>query len=204
MDIEKLAGRLRELRHAQGLSLVQLAEATGISSSFLSLLEQGRSDVTVSRLARLAAFYDVELPDLLAHEAADERPELEVLRVGAGQMLHSEAEHVDIYGLLSGSQWSLAAIVADYEVGGDIEDANPIERDVLHFVIEGALEFIVAGRQPVHLRRGEGAIVRTKGPYRIRNAGRGRARVLGVGVRGQGQRPPNVAGDSVIRPRAAP
>ncbi len=38
----------------------------GISSSFLSLIEQAQSDITIGRLARLAEFYDVELADLLS------------------------------------------------------------------------------------------------------------------------------------------
>jgi hypothetical protein len=46
----------------------------GISSSFLSLLEQGRTDIAIGRLLHLAWFYDVELTDPLGdepkHEAA--------------------------------------------------------------------------------------------------------------------------------------
>ena len=60
----ELAARLKQLRAEHGLSLSQLARATGISSSFLSLLEQAQSDITIGRLARLAEFYDVELADL--------------------------------------------------------------------------------------------------------------------------------------------
>jgi transcriptional regulator with XRE-family HTH domain len=45
----QLGGALRELRKEKGSSLVQVADATGISKSFLSLVESGRSDITIGR-----------------------------------------------------------------------------------------------------------------------------------------------------------
>lgn len=46
------------------LSQAELSCAVGISSSFLSLLEQGRTDIAIGRLLHLAGFYDVEFADL--------------------------------------------------------------------------------------------------------------------------------------------
>ena len=45
-----LGARLRELRRSRGVSLAEVAEGTGISASFLSTVEKGKSDITVSRL----------------------------------------------------------------------------------------------------------------------------------------------------------
>jgi DNA-binding Xre family transcriptional regulator len=58
---QSLALTLRRLRAERGLSQSDLARVTGISSSFLSLVEQGRSDITIGRLLRLAEFYDLEI-----------------------------------------------------------------------------------------------------------------------------------------------
>ena len=46
------------------LSQAELSCAVDISSSFLSLLEPGRTDIAIGRLLHLAGFYDVELTDL--------------------------------------------------------------------------------------------------------------------------------------------
>ena len=46
------------------LSQAELSCAVDMSSSFLSLLEQGRTDIAIGRLLQLAGFYDVELTDL--------------------------------------------------------------------------------------------------------------------------------------------
>ena len=53
--VNGLGEKLRQLRLQRGESLTRVADATGMSSSFLSLVETGRSDLTVARLVRLAA-----------------------------------------------------------------------------------------------------------------------------------------------------
>ncbi len=65
MNRLELGTRLRSLRTGRGISLSQLGAATQISSSFLSLVESGRSDITISRLLRLSDFFDVDLDELV-------------------------------------------------------------------------------------------------------------------------------------------
>src|SRR3954471_20515085 len=64
--LERALGlRLRQLRLARSLSLAEVAQATNISASFLSLVENGRSDVSIGRLTRLVQFYGVSLSDVI-------------------------------------------------------------------------------------------------------------------------------------------
>lgn len=56
-----LGTKLRALRTDRGLSIAEVADATGISASFLSLVENGRSDIAIGRLMRLIDFYGVGL-----------------------------------------------------------------------------------------------------------------------------------------------
>ncbi|MFI2361832.1 helix-turn-helix domain-containing protein [Promicromonospora sp. NPDC019610] len=53
-SVSRLGQKIRGLRHAQGLTLVQLAEATGLSHSFLSQVERGRARLSMSSLFRVA------------------------------------------------------------------------------------------------------------------------------------------------------
>ncbi|AKU90631.1 shikimate kinase [Vulgatibacter incomptus] len=56
IDLLRLLGqRVRELRLEKGLSLRQLAKASGLSERFLSDLEAGRGNISVARLADVAA-----------------------------------------------------------------------------------------------------------------------------------------------------
>ena len=74
-----LGTTLRTIRTARGFSLAQVAAATGISRSLLSLIETGRSDITVGRLTRLAALYEIRLADLVPREIAAVVPVVAVM-----------------------------------------------------------------------------------------------------------------------------
>jgi transcriptional regulator with XRE-family HTH domain len=182
-----LGTRLRALRAERGLSLSQLEAATKISSSFLSLVESGKSDITISRLVRLADFFDVELSDLVEGSRTERRP-LEVVRDGEGSVLASSAEGLTSR-FLGHQRWQLSPRVTDYEAGAALEIAGGEQaaREILHhrelfiFVIAGTFEITVAGEDPVTVGRGDAVLVRD-GADRVVNAGRRPGRILVVGV----------------------
>jgi transcriptional regulator with XRE-family HTH domain len=57
--------RVRIARLTREMTQDELADATGISRSFVSSIERGSHGVDVVRLYRLAAALDVPLPELL-------------------------------------------------------------------------------------------------------------------------------------------
>jgi transcriptional regulator with XRE-family HTH domain len=63
-----LAGRLRDLRSGQGLTLDGLADRTGVSRSMISLIERGESSPTAVVLDKLAAGLGVTLASLFPQE----------------------------------------------------------------------------------------------------------------------------------------
>jgi transcriptional regulator with XRE-family HTH domain len=182
-----LGTRLRALRAERGLSLSQLEAATSISSSFLSLVESGKSDITISRLVRLADFFDVELSDLVDGRRSDRRP-LEVIRDGEGSVLASHTEGVTAR-FLGHARWQLSPRISDYEPGGafDAVDGEQAAREILHhheifvYVMAGAFEVSAGGEEPVRVSRGDAVLIRD-GVDRVVNVGRRPGRLLIVGV----------------------
>ncbi|UOQ90124.1 XRE family transcriptional regulator [Agromyces endophyticus] len=72
--LDGVAARLRALRTRRGLTLAELSEETGISTSTLSRLESGGRRPTLDLLIRLAAVYRASLDDLVgAPQIADPR-----------------------------------------------------------------------------------------------------------------------------------
>jgi transcriptional regulator with XRE-family HTH domain len=185
MHRDALATSLRRLRAERGLSLSQLARATGISSSFLSLVEQAQSDITIGRLIRLAEFYDVELADLLAGSRSSPNANVRVLRADADSMIHSDDEGVDVFDLAAGSRWTLVPMLGIYQPGGSVEVNDVNAREAMLFVLSGTFELRFVGDPPVRLRRGEGAIYRSVAPYRVANVGRAAGRILALGLHPQ-------------------
>jgi transcriptional regulator with XRE-family HTH domain len=60
-----LGGRLRQLRLAREWTQEQLAEAAGITSTYISDLERGEKVPSLSILLRLARGLDIPLAELL-------------------------------------------------------------------------------------------------------------------------------------------
>src|SRR4051794_31562967 len=187
MNRVDLGTRLRSLRAERGLSLSQLEAGTAISSSFLSLVESGKSDITISRLVRLADFFDVELNDLVAGSRVDRRP-MEVIRDGEGSVLASRAEGVTAR-FLGHQRWQLSPRISEYEPGGviDVAEGEQVARDMFHhrelfvYVVAGTFAISVHGAEAVEVSRGDSVLVRD-GADRVANIGRRPGRLLVVAV----------------------
>lgn len=65
---------IKRLRLQHGLSLRDLALASGLSTSFLSSVERGESDIAVGRLARVAECLDHDIGSLLGYSSRRSRP----------------------------------------------------------------------------------------------------------------------------------
>ena len=66
----RLARRLADARAAQGLTLAQLAAASGVSRAMISRIERGESSPTAAVLGRLSAGLGVTISSLFADEPA--------------------------------------------------------------------------------------------------------------------------------------
>ena len=75
-----LGARLQELRRMRGLSLKAVAAGVGVSPSFLSMVERGQTDLSLSRFSRLTEFYKVQPSELLMElHGSLEEPEISTL-----------------------------------------------------------------------------------------------------------------------------
>ena len=70
----QLGGTLRAIRSARGLRLSDLARDSGLSTGFLSQVEQGKTDISVGRLIRIAQALHVPLTDLVRLPRPTSRP----------------------------------------------------------------------------------------------------------------------------------
>src|SRR5437870_10089332 len=75
----ELGERLRAIRQLRRRTLREIASAAGISESFLSQLERGRTNATIATLQRLATALGIEVSDLFTTNS----PRPRVLRAAA-------------------------------------------------------------------------------------------------------------------------
>ncbi|HWQ23322.1 MAG TPA: XRE family transcriptional regulator [Gaiellaceae bacterium] len=171
-----LGGKLRELRTSRRLSLSDVSEGTGISASFLSMVEKGQSDITVTRLMKLVHWFGVSIADLVQEPSASK---VQVVRAGERRSVRLLDEGISIQMLTPDGRHRMMPVINVYEPGGAMADAAQHEGEEFVHVLAGRIELVVDGESVV-LGPGDSAYYRADVPHSFRNAGRGEARFVGV------------------------
>jgi transcriptional regulator with XRE-family HTH domain len=74
--VVSLGARLREVRLTSGLSLREVARRLGVSPSFVSQVENGKSQPSVATLYSFAQLFDVSIDQLFVTDDGDSSPSL--------------------------------------------------------------------------------------------------------------------------------
>jgi transcriptional regulator with XRE-family HTH domain len=173
-----VAEQLRLVRRQRGLTLAQVASATSISTSFLSLLEAGKSDITIGRLMRLVHFYGISITDLLP--SSDGADPVGVTRRENQKMFVSPSEGIKDYLLAPDTKRTMLPLLATFERGGkNVEPAEHEGEEFVH-ILDGNLTVEIAGHDPVVLRKGDSLYFAADMPHSYANTGSGVTRALFV------------------------
>jgi transcriptional regulator with XRE-family HTH domain len=138
----RIGARLRELRRDRGLTMAELAAATGLTSGFLSQLERDLTSVSLSSLARICAALDVRFGDVL-----DSAPTGAVIRRKDARAWTGIGAHVDL--LLSSRDEKRFHLMESHipPGAGAGEALYTLPADVeLVYVLSGSLELRAEGK----------------------------------------------------------
>jgi quercetin dioxygenase-like cupin family protein/DNA-binding Xre family transcriptional regulator len=162
-----LGPSLRLARRSKSLSLNDVATATGISASFLSLVENGKSDITIGRLVRLVAFYGVQLGDLLPPTPSAEP---DIIRKSEQRRLPSSEEGIQFRLLAPDSAGSMMPMVVEFEPRARLAEYGRHAGEEFVHVLQGRLELELEGTEPRILKAGDSAYYSAERPHLFRNA----------------------------------
>jgi transcriptional regulator with XRE-family HTH domain len=149
-----LGAALRQARNARGLSLAQVAEATAISRSLLSLIETGRSDITIGRLGRLAQLYELRLADLVPEPR---HPDPLVVRADDRPLLHYDLEDIDVEVLVPEGPHALQALLATFAPKARMEDFVVQQDEQFVYLLQGRVRTEFADGREIELGPGDSA-----------------------------------------------
>ena len=173
----QLGQRLREIRDARGLSLAEVSRETGISRSFLSLVENGQNEITIGRLVRLVGFYGVHVSDFFARLVKE--PEYVVRREDRRE-IPSPKEHITFYMLAPDGERTMMPLIGEFAPGGGLAEKGRHPGEEFVHVLEGELVVQLEGEEPIVLHAGDTAWYSGQQGHRLRNATDRPTRIIAV------------------------
>jgi len=169
--------RLRTLRRFRRDTLQTVAERSGLSESFLSQVERGRSNASIASLKRITDALGVSMADLFEPDGVpgprvlrrDERPALQFGILGRKLLLTPRPLH------------HLEVFAGELEVGGSTgpEPYAHGDSEELFVVLSGTVQLEV-GDEQFELERGDSIDYRSSTPHRAVNTGDELAEVLWI------------------------
>jgi DNA-binding transcriptional MerR regulator/quercetin dioxygenase-like cupin family protein len=166
--------RFRRLRLKRGLSLAQVARATGVSVGFLSALERGQMRSWIATLRRIARFYRTNILSLF--EAADENPRLvrprqrKILETTPGVRME----------LLAWGNTSMEPHLFRVKSGGGSGESYSHEGEEFLHVLRGEFEIWLGAKEHYLLKKGDSLYFESSTPHRWRNPSKGEAWLLWI------------------------
>lgn len=135
--VAEVGPRIKTVRQARRMTIELLAEASGLTKSFLSKIERGKSTPSVAALLRIAAALEIPLASLFENNAtryvlrAENYPRIEFGGESMAEFLLTPHAEQRIQVILSRVQPGGGSGSEPYQLPGDVE---------FLFVVDGVLE----------------------------------------------------------------
>jgi transcriptional regulator with XRE-family HTH domain len=172
----EIGARLRRVRKRRNFTLRQVADQAGVSSSFLSQVERGRTGVSLNALQRVAAVLGVTMADLFT---AEDGPESYFLQRQDRPVLAFGPLRKFLLSLRTSE--NLEVLVGEFEPGASTGDEpySHGDSEEVCLVISGSISALIDG-QPFELAAGDTLRYRSSAKHFFRNAGAGAAEVVWI------------------------
>ena len=146
--------RIRELRQQRGQTLEQVASETGLSVSFLSMLERDKVSVSVDNLEKLAEYYQVHMVHFFRQDTASPvmltRREDILASIG---LTGSGPAAVTL--LANNPDARMEPLLVNIAPGQEEPHFRNHEADVLLYVLEGQARLISESGEELELSQGD-------------------------------------------------
>lgn len=145
-----LGRNLRAIRIETRRSLTDVAAATFLSPSFLSMVENGSSDISIGRLLRLTQYYGVQVEDVLSSPDVPPQTPAHTER----RVLNSSDEGLEIE-FLAEAHHPMRPVLASFAPGSGMHDPLRDTGDAFLYVLAGQVSIEVEGRDTYTLGKGD-------------------------------------------------
>jgi len=173
LDQYRIGAKIRALRQAKKLGLVQLGEHTGLSPGMLSKIERGALYPTLPTLLRIALVFGVGLE----HFFVEDRPVFTVVRRKDRVRLPDQPQAEQPSYLFESLDFPVAdrkieAFLAEFPPGSEPAPPHQHEGAELIYIIKGQLAVGIEGDEAV-LDEGDALYFDSSVPHTYRREGQG-------------------------------
>ena len=170
----QLGRKIRDLRLRRGLTVQQLAEATGLSKGFVSQVENGRTSPSLSTLQHLARSLETSVAFLVVEE--DQVPYVVRRQERPHMSVNGKGSRVEV--MSAQPRRNLELLQAELPPGAAMSDKRQFhDGEEVVLCVEGRVN-LVCGDHVVVLEAGDSCHFDGRVPHSIENAGELNARLF--------------------------
>jgi transcriptional regulator with XRE-family HTH domain len=158
--------RLRNLRQERGLSLKEVASGSNMSASFLSLVETGKSDISLARLLGVLRYYGIGLTELLPEE---QPPDAQIVHTDTRPHVSFPGEGFDIYLLTPDTKRTFAPMIAVIQPHGKPAEFSQHPGQEFLLVLEGEIRFTLHGSKARRMVEGDSIYYESDRKHMVEN-----------------------------------
>lgn len=173
----KIGLRLRELRQSRNLTLEQVAADTGLSVSFISMLERDKVSVSVDNLEKLAHYYEVHMVHFF--RGPEESPVMVTRRADIVERLNDiSSSPAAVTLLVNRPNARIEPLLVNIAPGREEPHFRQHEADTLAYILEGRARLISETGEELELNQGDLAYYVNIPHRRFANASQSKPLVL--------------------------
>jgi len=170
----QLGRKIRDLRLRRGLTVQQLAEATGLSKGFVSQVENGRTSPSLSTLQDLARSLETSVAYLVVEE--DQAPYVVRRSLRPSMSVNGSGSRVEV--MSAQPRRNLELLHAELPPGVSMGDKRQFHHgEEVVLCVEGRIR-LLCGEHAVLLDPGDSCHFDGRVPHSIENAGESTARLF--------------------------
>src|SRR5690554_1373221 len=174
--------RIHEERLKYGLSLNELAEETGLSSSFLSLLENGKTTPSLKVLDKLTTFFSIHIADLFA--VSEKRDFIHLKKDNQIEVVNDDNKTSLRFLLPKSINSSIEPVLIVLEPNSVNRDFTAHRGVEFGYILEGEIEVSFIGEESVLCSPGDSIIYRADIRHKLINKSDEVAKGIWIGVQG--------------------
>jgi transcriptional regulator with XRE-family HTH domain len=175
--MDKIGQRIRTFRKQRGYSLTKFAEELGISLSYMSQIESGKSNISVAMLIEIAKKLELSSISLLLEDTP--KPDVEIIRAEERKTYVRNDGDATIDILFATASRQLEATIIHLPVDAENTKKSEVHRgDEFCYVIQGKATLYLEERGAFDLKAGDVASYPADIPHRLKNTGQSPCEIL--------------------------